>query len=102
MVASFITGRSASSLAITAFCQKPAAPIGPKPKARSSGRSATSVKTSSWAARSTISMISTGAQKHDLGAPDVLLRRVAILADPLETLSVRGTQVDDYTTAHPR
>ena len=43
-----------------------------------------------------------GAQKHDLGAPDVLLRGVAILADPLETLLVRGTQVDDYTTAHPR
>ena len=42
------------------------------------------------------------AQKHDLGAPDVLLRGVAILADPLKTLSVRGREVDDYTTAHPR
>jgi hypothetical protein len=41
------------------------------------------------------------AQKHDLAAPDVLLRGIAILADPLETLSVRGTKVDDYTTAHP-
>jgi|GEM_PF-5857261 len=47
-------------------------------------------------------MLAVGAQKHDLGALDVLLRGVAILADPLETLSVRGTQVDDYTTAHPR
>ena len=42
-----------------------------------------------------------GAQKHDLGAPDGLLRGVAILADPLETISVRGHEVDDYTTAHP-
>lgn len=42
-----------------------------------------------------------GAQKHDLGAPGVLLRGVAILPDPFETLSVRGTQVDDYTAAHP-
>jgi hypothetical protein len=32
----------------------------------------------------------------------VLLRGVAILADPLETLSVRGPEVDDYTAAHPR
>jgi hypothetical protein len=43
-----------------------------------------------------------GAQKHDLAAPDVLLRGVAILADPLKTLSVRGREVDDYATAHPR
>ena len=43
-----------------------------------------------------------GAQQHDLGPPDVLLRRVAILRDPLETLSVRGREVDEYTTAHPR
>jgi hypothetical protein len=32
----------------------------------------------------------------------VLLRGVAILADPLETLSVRGREVDDHTTARPR
>ena len=43
-----------------------------------------------------------GAQQHDLRPPDVLLRRVAILGDPFETLSVRGCEVDDYTTAHPR
>ncbi len=41
------------------------------------------------------------AQKHDLGAPDVLLRGVEILPDPLETLSVRRTEVDDYTATHP-
>src|SRR5690606_29203357 len=41
------------------------------------------------------------AQKHDLGTPDVLLRGVAILADPLETFAVRGREVDNYTTAHP-
>ncbi len=42
------------------------------------------------------------AQKHDLGAPDMLLSGVAILANPLKTLSIRGCEVDDYATAHPR
>ena len=41
-----------------------------------------------------------GAQKYDLGTLDVLLRGVAILANPLETFAVRGREVDSYTTAH--
>ena len=36
-----------------------------------------------------------GAQQHDLGSPDLLLRSVTILGDPFETLSVRGREVDD-------
>lgn len=43
-----------------------------------------------------------GAQKNDLGTPDVLLRGVTILADPFETFAVRGREVDDDTTAHAR
>lgn len=39
-----------------------------------------------------------GAKKHDLGGPDVL-RGFAILPYPLDTLSVRGTLVADYTAA---
>lgn len=31
----------------------------------------------------------------------VLVSGIAILADPLKTLSVRGREVDDYATAHP-
>lgn len=45
------------------FCRKPAAPIGPRPRARSSGRSAISVRTSSWAARSAISTTSTSSSE---------------------------------------
>ena len=40
--------------------------------------------------------------EQDLRPPDVLLRGVTILGYPFETLSVRGREVDDYTTAHPR
>ena len=42
-----------------------------------------------------------GAQQHNLGSPDVTLRGVTILRDPLKARSIRGRKVDDYTTAHP-
>ena len=44
---------------ITASCRAPAGPTGPRPRARSNGRSATSARTSSWPAGSATSTIST-------------------------------------------
>lgn len=54
---SFITVRCWRWRPITASSPAPAAPTAPKPKARSSGRSATSGRTSSWPAASATSRI---------------------------------------------
>ena len=53
--ASSTTARCSTSPAITASSRRPAGPTGPRPRARSSGRSATSARTSSSPAPSAIS-----------------------------------------------
>jgi len=40
-------------------------------------------------------------QQHDLSAPRMLLRRIAVLDDPVEPISVGRGKADRDTTAHP-
>ena len=62
--ASSSTRRCSSWRATTASCRGRAAPTGPKPRARSSGRSATSARTSSSPAASATSTTSTPSSRH--------------------------------------